>query len=54
MEDIRRLLVYDHRSLGNIARVFWNHDVSNELLRNRVLSKDGKSIDQVVNFDQLM
>ncbi|VDO76629.1 unnamed protein product [Schistosoma margrebowiei] len=53
VEDIRRLLVFDHRCLRNIARISWDHRVSNTVVRKRVLGKDGKSIDEVVKFHQL-
>ncbi|CAH8481648.1 unnamed protein product [Schistosoma intercalatum] len=53
VEDIRRLLVFDHRCLRNIARISWNHRVSNAVVRKRVLGKDGKSIDDVVKLHQL-
>ncbi|CAH8613849.1 unnamed protein product [Schistosoma guineensis] len=53
VEDIRRLLVFDHRCLRNIARRSWDHRVSNEVVRKRVLGKDGKSIDEVMEPHQL-
>ncbi|KAH9590491.1 Presequence protease, mitochondrial, variant 3 [Schistosoma haematobium] len=53
VEDIRRLLVFDHRCLRNIARISWDHRVSNAVVRKRVLGKDGKPIDEVVKLDQL-
>ncbi|VDO61046.1 unnamed protein product [Schistosoma margrebowiei] len=53
VEDIRRLLVFDHRCLRNIARISWDHRVSNTVVRKRVLGKDGKSIDEVVKLYQL-
>ncbi|VDO96297.1 unnamed protein product [Schistosoma margrebowiei] len=48
VEDIRRLLVFDHRCLRNIARISWDYRVSNAVVRKRVIGKDGKSIDEVV------
>ncbi|CAH8430565.1 unnamed protein product [Schistosoma mattheei] len=53
VEDIRRLLVFDHRCLRNIAHISWDHRVSNTVVRKRVLGKDGKSIDDVVKLHQL-
>ncbi|VDP00735.1 unnamed protein product [Schistosoma margrebowiei] len=53
VEDIRRLLVFDHRCLRNIARISRDHRVSNAVVRKRVLGKGGKSIDEVVKLDQL-
>ncbi|VDP32329.1 unnamed protein product [Schistosoma margrebowiei] len=53
VEDIRRLLVFDHRCLRNIARISWDHRVSNTVVRKRALGKDGKSIDEVVKLHQL-
>ncbi|VDO73797.1 unnamed protein product [Schistosoma margrebowiei] len=52
-ENIRDLLVFDHRCLRNIARISWDHRVSNALVRRRVLGKDGKSFDEVVKLYQL-
>ncbi|VDO78741.1 unnamed protein product [Schistosoma margrebowiei] len=53
VEDIRRLLVFDHRCLRNIARISWDHRVSNAFVRKRVLGKVGKSIVDVVKLHQL-
>uniref|UniRef100_A0A183L2V3 Endonuclease-reverse transcriptase n=1 Tax=Schistosoma curassoni TaxID=6186 RepID=A0A183L2V3_9TREM len=53
VEDTRKLLVYDHRYLRNIAGVFWDHRVSNCEVRRRVLGDDGKSVDEVVNLHRL-
>ncbi|VDP55627.1 unnamed protein product [Schistosoma curassoni] len=53
VEDICRLLVFDHRCLRNIARISWDHRVINTIVRKRVLGKDGKSIDEVVKLHQL-
>ncbi|VDP41101.1 unnamed protein product [Schistosoma mattheei] len=47
VEDIRRLLVFDHRCLRNIARISWDHRVSNAVVKKQVLGEDGKSIDEV-------
>ncbi|VDP01088.1 unnamed protein product [Schistosoma margrebowiei] len=53
VEDIRRLLVFDHRCLRSIARISWDHRVSNAAVRKRVLGKDGKSIGGLVKLHQL-
>ncbi|VDP67807.1 unnamed protein product [Schistosoma mattheei] len=37
VEDIRKLLVFDHKYLRNIARICWDHRVSNSEVRHRVL-----------------
>ncbi|KAH9586921.1 hypothetical protein MS3_00004855 [Schistosoma haematobium] len=52
VEDTRRLLVSDDRFLRNIARVFWDHWVSNSEVGCKVLGNDGKSVDDV-NLHQL-
>ncbi|KAH9592818.1 FUN14 domain-containing protein 1 [Schistosoma haematobium] len=53
VNDIHRLLVFDHRCLQNIVRISWDHRVNNAVVRKRVLGKDGKSIDDVVKLHQL-
>ncbi|VDP72412.1 unnamed protein product, partial [Schistosoma curassoni] len=53
VEDIRRLLVFDHRCLRNIARISWDHRVNNAIVRKWVLCKNGKSLDEVVKLHQL-
>ncbi|VDO90184.1 unnamed protein product [Schistosoma curassoni] len=53
VEDIRKLLIFDHRCLRNIAHIYWDHRVSNSEVRRRVLGNDGKSVDEVVNLHQL-
>ncbi|CAH8551147.1 unnamed protein product [Schistosoma intercalatum] len=53
VEDTRKLLVFDHRCLRNIAGVCWDHRVSNSEVRRRVLGNDGKSVDEVVNLHRL-
>ncbi|KAH9581016.1 hypothetical protein MS3_00000550 [Schistosoma haematobium] len=37
VEDIRKLLLFYHRCLRNIARISWDHRVSNAVVRKRVL-----------------
>ncbi|VDP47904.1 unnamed protein product [Schistosoma curassoni] len=53
VEDTRKLLVFDHRCLRNIAGTCWDHRVSNSEVRRRVLGNDGKSVDEVVNLHRL-
>ncbi|KAH9594680.1 hypothetical protein MS3_00000429 [Schistosoma haematobium] len=53
VEDTRKLLVFDHRCLRNIAGVCWDHRVSNSEVRCMVLGNDGKSVDEVVNLHRL-
>ncbi|KAH9582966.1 hypothetical protein MS3_00007543 [Schistosoma haematobium] len=53
VEDTRKLLVFDHRCLRNIAGIYWDHRVSNSEVRRRVLWNDGKSVDEVVNLHRL-
>ncbi|VDP50056.1 unnamed protein product, partial [Schistosoma mattheei] len=53
VEDIRKLLVFDHRCLRNIACIYWDHQVSNTEVRRRVLGNDGKSVDEIVNLHRL-
>ena len=52
IEDIHRLPVFGHRCLGSITRVFRDHYIINAWVRNGVLGKDRKSIDEVVNLPQ--
>ncbi|VDP74980.1 unnamed protein product, partial [Schistosoma curassoni] len=54
VEDTRKLLVFDHKRPRNIAGVCWDHRVSNSEVRRRVLGKDGKSVDEVVNLHRLI
>ncbi|VDP28685.1 unnamed protein product, partial [Schistosoma curassoni] len=53
VENTRKLLVFDHRCLRNIAGVCWDHRVSNSEVRRRVLGNDGKLIEEVVNLHRL-
>ncbi|VDP29568.1 unnamed protein product, partial [Schistosoma curassoni] len=53
VEDIRKLLVFDHRCLRNFARICWDHRVSNSEVGRRVLGNDDKSVDEVINFRRL-
>ncbi|VDP67140.1 unnamed protein product [Schistosoma mattheei] len=51
--DTRKPLVFDHGNPRNIARIYWDHRVSNSEVRHRVLWNDGKSVDEVVNLHRL-
>uniref|UniRef100_A0A183KSG4 Transposase n=1 Tax=Schistosoma curassoni TaxID=6186 RepID=A0A183KSG4_9TREM len=42
-----------HKCLKNIAGIFWDHRISNSEVRRRVLGNNGKSVDEVVNFNRL-
>ncbi|VDO68299.1 unnamed protein product [Schistosoma mattheei] len=53
VEDTRKLLVFDHRCLRNIARICWDHRASNNKIKHRVLGNDSKSVDEVVNLHRL-
>ncbi|VDP31258.1 unnamed protein product, partial [Schistosoma mattheei] len=53
VEYTRKLLVFDHRCLRNIACICWDHRVSNSEVRRIVLGNDGKSVDEVVNLHRL-
>ncbi|VDP68930.1 unnamed protein product [Schistosoma curassoni] len=53
VKDSRKLLVFDHKFLRNIARICWDHRTSNSEVRHRVLGNDGKSVDEVVNIHRL-
>uniref|UniRef100_A0A183JCL4 Tick transposon n=1 Tax=Schistosoma curassoni TaxID=6186 RepID=A0A183JCL4_9TREM len=53
VEDTRKLLVFDHRYLRNIAGVCCDHRVSNSEVRSKVLGNDGKSVGEVVNPHRL-
>ena len=47
-EDIRRLSVFDQRCLRSIARVWWQHHVSNEVVRGKVSGECGRSLHDIV------
>ncbi|VDO84836.1 unnamed protein product [Schistosoma margrebowiei] len=53
VEVTRKLLVFDHSCLRNIARISWDHRVSNSEVRRGVLGNDGKSVDKVANLHRL-
>ncbi|VDP46787.1 unnamed protein product, partial [Schistosoma mattheei] len=53
VEDTRKLLVFDHRCLRNIAGVCWDHRVSNSEVRRKVLENGNKSVDEVATLHRL-
>ncbi|VDP36739.1 unnamed protein product, partial [Schistosoma mattheei] len=53
VEDIRKLLVLDHRCFTNIARICWDYRVSSSEIRRSVLENDGKSVDEFVHLHRL-
>lgn len=46
-------MVIYHRCIGSIASVCWDHRVNNPVIRHRVLDKDCKSVDVVVNLHKV-
>ena len=54
-EDLRRLSVFDHRCLRNIAGVWWEHRISNIEVRRRVFgtTKLCRPIDAVLDLHRL-
>ena len=52
-EDANRLSVFDHRCLRNIARVRWEHRVSNDEVRRRVLGTDNRSVKELTALHRL-
>ena len=55
VEDFRRLLVFDHRCLKNIAGVSWDQHVSNASVRHRIFGMNPSSdpIDKTITLRQL-
>ena len=53
VEDVRRLSVFDNRCLRNIARVWWEHRVSNEEVRQRVLGMDSPPLEDIISLHRL-
>ncbi|CAH8675424.1 unnamed protein product [Schistosoma haematobium] len=53
VQDTRKLLIYGHKCLRNIAHICWDHRVNNSDVRPMVLGNDGKSVDEVVNLHRL-
>ena len=45
--------MFDHRCLRSIARVWWDHRVSNAEVRRRVLGRRARSLDELVNLQRL-
>lgn len=43
----------DHRCFRNIAHIYWDHRVSNSMVRRSVIGNDGNSADEVVSQHRL-
>ena len=52
-EDIHKLSVFDHRCLRSIARVWWEHRISNAEVRRMVFGANARSIEEVVTLHRL-
>ena len=52
-EDIRQLSVFDHRCLRSIARVWWEHRISNAEVRRMVFGANARSIEEVLTLHRL-
>lgn len=50
IDDVLKLLVFDHKRIRSTARVLSDHLVSNTEFRTTVLGKNAKSINHVVNL----
>jgi hypothetical protein len=53
VEDIRRLSVFEHRCLRSIARVWWQHRVSNITVSQRVLGADSHALSETISLHRL-
>jgi hypothetical protein len=48
-EDAQRLSVFDHRCLRSIARVWWQHHIPNDVIRERIFGRsDSRSVCEVI------
>ena len=52
-EDVRKLFVFDNRCLRTIARVWWEHRVSNEDVRRRVFGTPGCPLSEIISVHRL-
>jgi hypothetical protein len=52
-EDVRKLLAFDHRCLRSIARVWWEHRISNAEVRRRVFGRNSPAIDELMTLHRL-
>jgi exonuclease III len=52
-DDVHRLSVFDHRCLRSIARIWWQHHVSNDEVRRRVLGFDSPPLNQIISHHRL-
>ncbi|KER32506.1 hypothetical protein T265_01386 [Opisthorchis viverrini] len=53
-EDVKRLSVCDHRYLRSIARIWWEHRISNSEVRRMVFGRNNSpSIDELITLHRL-
>ena len=52
-EDVKRLSVFDHRCLRSIARVWWEHRVSNKEVRKMIFGTNAPSIEEMITLHRL-
>ncbi|KAG5454328.1 hypothetical protein CSKR_109219 [Clonorchis sinensis] len=53
-EDVKRLSVFDHRCLRSIARIWWEHRISNAEVRRMVFGRNNSpSIDELITLHRL-
>ncbi|KER25252.1 hypothetical protein T265_07239 [Opisthorchis viverrini] len=53
-EDVKRFSVFDHRCLRSIARIWWEHRVSNSEVRRMVFGRNNSpSIDELITQHRL-
>ena len=52
-EDVRRLSVFDNRCMRSIARVWWQHHVSNADVCQRVLGTRGRTLQDLISLSRL-
>ncbi|KER22847.1 hypothetical protein T265_09123 [Opisthorchis viverrini] len=53
-EDVKRLSVFDHRCLRSIARIWWEHRISNSEIRRMVFGRNNSpSIDELTTLHRL-
>ncbi|KAG5453327.1 hypothetical protein CSKR_104398 [Clonorchis sinensis] len=53
-EDVERLSVFDHRCLRSIARIWWEHRISNAEERRMVFGRNNSpSIDELITLHRL-
>jgi hypothetical protein len=52
-DDLRRLSAFDNRCLRSIARVWWEHHVSNDEVRRRIFGTDSLNLEQTISLMRL-